>query len=418
MNRHLCLLAAGVVSATAFASALEQETPGSNPAVAAVLAPDGPSRDVSALLAPIIDQSKTPGIVGAIVRSNGGIKVVALGAAGVRRSGDPTLVTTNDLFHLGSCTKAMTATLCALLVEDGTLTWQTTIADALPELRESMNEAYRAATLADLLHHRAGLIANFEGGLGLKALLHAGPPNEARAEFLPGILKLPPTGTPGKSFLYSNAGYTLAGHICERSAKQPYEELIQARLFKPLGITSAGFGPPGRSGPGEPDQPRGHRTTGTKHTPAEPNAKASDNPPTIAPAGTCHMTISDWARFVGLHLAGARGTPTPFLKPTSFAFLHARPTNVPDDDANKDYTCGWIRTTRPWAAAPGDKDPGEVLVHNGSNTMWFCVVWMAPARDFAVLIAANAADKATMRAVDAAASALIMDQVKLETPAK
>ena len=49
-------------------------------------------------------------------------------AAGVRKWGDPTLVTTNDVFHLGSCTKSMTATLAAILIEQGKLRWNTTIA--------------------------------------------------------------------------------------------------------------------------------------------------------------------------------------------------------------------------------------------------------------------------------------------------
>ena len=49
-------------------------------------------------------------------------------AVGVRKRDDPTPVTTNDLFHIGSCTKSMTATLAALLVEEGKLQW-TTIVD-------------------------------------------------------------------------------------------------------------------------------------------------------------------------------------------------------------------------------------------------------------------------------------------------
>jgi CubicO group peptidase (beta-lactamase class C family) len=42
-------------------------------------------------------------------------------------------VTTNDVFHIGSCTKSMTATLTAMLIEEGKLRWDTTIADVFPE---------------------------------------------------------------------------------------------------------------------------------------------------------------------------------------------------------------------------------------------------------------------------------------------
>src|SRR5208283_629296 len=50
-------------------------------------------------------------------------------AVGIRKVGDPTLVTTNDVFHIGSDTKSMTATLAAMLIEEGKSHWDTTIAD-------------------------------------------------------------------------------------------------------------------------------------------------------------------------------------------------------------------------------------------------------------------------------------------------
>src|SRR6187455_2314446 len=77
-------------------------------------------RDVSALLAPIRTEADVPGLVAAVVS---GRELVAIGASGVRKRGDETPITTNDQMHLGSCTKAMTATLAAILVEDGKLQW-------------------------------------------------------------------------------------------------------------------------------------------------------------------------------------------------------------------------------------------------------------------------------------------------------
>lgn len=56
-------------------------------------------------------------------------------AAGVRKWGESAPVTTNDIFHIGSCTKAMTATLTAMLIEEGKLRWDSTLAELLPELK-------------------------------------------------------------------------------------------------------------------------------------------------------------------------------------------------------------------------------------------------------------------------------------------
>src|SRR5438046_7082410 len=59
-------------------------------------------------------------------------------AAGVRKWGDTVPVTTSDVFHIGSCTKSMTATLAAMFIEQGKLRWDTTIAEVFPELKGKM----------------------------------------------------------------------------------------------------------------------------------------------------------------------------------------------------------------------------------------------------------------------------------------
>src|SRR5271167_603794 len=81
-------------------------------------------------------------------------------AVGVRKSGDPTPVTTNDVFHIGSCTKSMTATLTAMLIEEGKLHWDTTVADVFPELKDKMDPQYETVTVEQLLHHRGGVPAD------------------------------------------------------------------------------------------------------------------------------------------------------------------------------------------------------------------------------------------------------------------
>src|SRR4051812_531028 len=71
--------------------------------------------DVSAQLADIVRRYDLPGMVAAIIQ---GDQIVATGAAGVRIRGGRDRVTLADQFHIGSCTKTMTATLCAMLVEE------------------------------------------------------------------------------------------------------------------------------------------------------------------------------------------------------------------------------------------------------------------------------------------------------------
>jgi CubicO group peptidase (beta-lactamase class C family) len=353
-------------------------------------------RDVSALVAGIRARHDLPALVGGLVV---GTELVAAGVDGVRARGKPERATLGDLWHLGSCTKAMTATLCALLVEEGKLAWDLTLEQALtPALLAEWgaHAGWSKVTLEHLLTNRGSFPGDLSaGGLWGRLWARRGTPEEQRVEMLRGVLARAPARAPGTAFEYANAGFAAAGVLAERAAKEPYEALITKRLFAPLGITSAGFGVPGIAE--RVDQPWGHGDDGKPIAPGP----MVDNPPAIAPAGTVHMTLADWARFVVLHLE-ARAGRSKLLTQRAALHLHTPPKDA-------DYACGWISTERPWG--------GTVLTHAGSNTMWFCVAWLAPEKGFAVLALTNQAGERGPAACDDLAAALIREHGK-EPPRK
>src|SRR6266849_3624218 len=75
-------------------------------------------------------RSELPALAAAVVKDG---KIVAVGAVGTRKAGATAPVTVHDRFHLGSDTKAMTALLAAMFVEEGKLRWDTTVAAVFPE---------------------------------------------------------------------------------------------------------------------------------------------------------------------------------------------------------------------------------------------------------------------------------------------
>jgi len=346
------------------------------------------AEDVGRLLAPLLAKHDVPGMAAVALTSE---KLLAQGAAGVRRRGSPEQVTIGDKFHIGSCTKAITATLCAILVDQGDLSWDTTIADVFAELGESIQPAYRSVTLEQLLAHRAGIPAELPGGV-LQLRLRTSPakPAQARHLLLRDVLAQEPSAEPGAKFIYSNAGYAIAGHMAETVAGKDWETLLREKIAAPLGMTSLGFGAPGTLG--VVDQPRGHGPMGA---PVEPGPLA-DNPTAIGPAGTAHCAPGDWARFAAAHLAGARGKPTGLgLERSAFEKLHA-----PAEGGPPKYALGWMVVERNWAH-------GVALSHSGSNTLWYAVAWLAPKRDFGVLVACNRGGEEALKACDEAASILI-----------
>ncbi|MGH7176013.1 MAG: serine hydrolase domain-containing protein [Tepidisphaeraceae bacterium] len=341
-------------------------------------------RDCSAELADIVEKYNVPGIVAVATRHD---QIVIKGAAGVRKVGADACVTLDDQFHIGSCTKAMTATLCALLVEEGKLKWTDTIPDVFPELADSIDPEWREVTLERLLSHRGGVPPNIDApGVRGKVKL-TGPIVEQRQILLEAVVASPPLSKPGSQFLYSNLGYTIAGHMAEKVTGKSWEELMGERIFAPLKMSSAGFGAPGETE--TLDQPRGHSAAGA---PIEPGP-AADNPPLIGPAGTVHCTIGDWSKFVALHLLGDEGDAT-LLKSETFRKLH-----IPPPDKTM-YAMGWGVAERPWGG-------GDILTHAGSNTLWHAVVFVAPKRDFAILVCCNAGGDVAAKACDDAASMLV-----------
>ena len=350
------------------------------------------SSDLGPLLEPIRKKYDLPALAGAVILQG---QTTAWGATGVRKAGSKVKVTDNDKFHIGSCTKAMTATIIAMLVEQGKLRWDIMLSEALPAMADDMHPDYRNVTLSHLLDHRGGLPPSKRSWPEGKSFMdmHNLPGNamEQRLAYARMILRQEPEAKPGTKYIYSNAGYSIAGVIAEQAMKTPWESLMRTMLFKPLGMRTAGFGAMGT--PGRIDQPWQHRMNDEKLKAIEPG-RLSDNPPVLGPGGTVHCSIRDWARFTAAHLNGPRSKGV-LLKSKTFELLHT-------SGFGGDYSSGWVVTKRDWAG-------GKVLTHTGSNTMSFAVVWMAPKREFAVLAASNQGGGSVEKACNEACWTLIKE---------
>ncbi|EDY20356.1 beta-lactamase [Chthoniobacter flavus Ellin428] len=316
-------------------------------------------------------------------------KLVINAATGVRKLGSDELVTTDDKWHLGSCTKSMTAMLAGMMVDEGKLSWHTTIGEVFPDLNGAMRPSWRNVTLDQLLTHRSGAPGNPPVELWAEALEQKGTPTEQRLAILRGIVCNPPEAPHGKKFIYSNEGYAIAGAMIERVTGEAWEDLMRERIFEPLGMTSAGFGAPAT--PGKIDQPWGHLGEVGELRPVPPGPMA-DNPPAIAPAATVHASLADFARYADWHADWKRAEPR-LLTEETFNHLHQSPPN-------QGYACGWLVDDRDWAG-------GNVFWHTGSNAMFYAVMWVAPEREATFVAATNAAHAEADDACNAAVVALI-----------
>jgi CubicO group peptidase (beta-lactamase class C family) len=366
--------------------------------------------NVDAILQSILGRGNERfGMAAAVLR---GERIIAQGAAGVRKRGTAEHITLDDRFHLGSCTKAMTATLVAMLVEEGRLNWTTTLGELFADTVKPMHPAWEKVTLRQVLAHRAGLRFEPEGPAQVFNELALGRPPRARLGTLPQqrleiarqALSRPPGIPPNAKYYYSNVGYVLAGAVLEYLTGRAWEELMRERLFQPLGICTGGFGPPGTAD--KTEQAWGHSPILGK--PLDPRSPAAELPLFYGPAGLAHMTVTDWAKFIALHLRGDPANPhcrAALLKLDTFAEMHAVAPTTPyskgwvmrgitrlatgDAAPAVTYCAGWFISTASWAKGIQPGNTGRRLWHAGSNGRWNCGVVIAPEIDFAVLVACN-----------------------------
>jgi CubicO group peptidase (beta-lactamase class C family) len=336
-----------------------------------------------------------PALAAAAVKDG---EVIASGAVGVRAIGTDVPATVDDRFHLGSDTKAMTATLAGMMVDEGKLRWDSTIGEVLGGKVQGMNPALAAVTLEQLLSHTSGIptdnqeiadiyfnVNAFDFNLDtlrLKAL-DAWKTNEPRV----------PEGAP---FQYSNLGYMIAGAMIETAAGKPWEELIHSRIFEPLGLETAGLGPQATFG--KLDAPVGHKIADGSDTPSAPIGSASsvtqmfwgaaaDVPPLLGPAGVAHMSIEDFAKWAGWHAGKGERGPA-LVKPETLARLHKVHVEMtienppPGTPKSGGYAMGWGVVQMDWWDAP-------LLLHDGSNGMNLARVAIDVDKDFGAVIATN-----------------------------
>jgi CubicO group peptidase (beta-lactamase class C family) len=274
-------------------------------------------------------------------------KITAFHIAGTTRADNAIAVKKDSVWHIGSDAKAMTATLMAILVEKKLLKWETTMAEVFSKLSEEFHPTARKTTIIQLLSHTAGLPANPEG--------------KQRVLSRHEVTKIGLSKKPTEGFLYSNFGYIIAGAVIEKTLDTTWEKAIQEHLFKPLGVTSVGFGPP--------------KGVSAIHGHWNGKAMNHDNPPMYGPAGRLHLSLSDWVLFCQDQIKGHHGKGK-LLTQASYQKLHTPIKN--------NYALGWSVK----------KEEAKVirLQHDGSNTMWYARAKLDLVKQQGFLIAINTAD--------------------------
>jgi CubicO group peptidase (beta-lactamase class C family) len=187
-----------------------------------------PSRldDAAAAVRREVRRGAFPGGALAVGRRSG---MVLLKGIGSTRWDGPAVDPNTTVYDLASLTKVVaTTTAVMLMVEDGKMELDAPVQRYLPEFSGG---AKALVTVRQLLTHTSGLPAWTDvGGLS---------PDRA----LETILHTPLANQPGEKVVYSDLGFVVLFHAAQRAAGEPVPQLLERRVFRPLGMTRTRYTP-------------------------------------------------------------------------------------------------------------------------------------------------------------------------------
>lgn len=172
---------------------------------------------------------EVPGAVVGIVEND---SVVYLKGFGVREIGKPEVVNPDTRFQIASVSKYITAQAIGALVDEGKLDWDTPVVTYLPDFALKDPYVTEHVTLRDLLAHRTGF-KEYNGEM-------LGRLGYSNSEILERMRYLDlPYGFREK-YVYSNAGYFIAGEAAAAVDNRSWEDLTEALILQPLNMTRSG----------------------------------------------------------------------------------------------------------------------------------------------------------------------------------
>lgn len=242
----------------------------------------------------------------------------------------------DTLYRIYSMTKPVAAAATVLMVEDGALTLETPVVDIVPEFADlrvmiedsDETEPARPMTVAHLLTHVCGLGNSWsnrrtaalyrEAGLTSGAWMYM-PRIGGLDGFARRLGEIPLEFQPGSDWHYGY-GLDIAGLIVERVAGARLGEVLDARLFAPLGMTATGFVAPSGRGDDLPGLYSGDRTERQRVGGAAEQA-ARLRP--LADSGSSGLvsTLADYGRFADMLAGGGMLDGVRVMRPESAQLL-------------------------------------------------------------------------------------------------
>ena len=267
----------------------------------------------------------------------------------------------DSVFEIGSITKLFTSTLLVDMAREGLVALDDPVQAHLPD-DVVLPARGRPITLEDLASHRSGLPRLPKGVAWTGTTTERRDPYASIDEerLARAISRSRPTREPAQKWRYSNYGAGLLGFVLARRAGCSYDELVQVRIARPLGLQHTGTAIDGGR------LARGHSRFGRPVSHWHFDA--------LAGAGALRATAADLLTFLRMHAGEPPG-------PLADAVVEMRRPRMRRGPMS--FGLGWA------VLAGASKIPFELYVHDGGTGGFRSFAAMSPERRVAVVVLVN-----------------------------
>lgn len=324
---------------------------------------------------------KVPGLAIAIVKDDA--TVFAKGY-GIREIGKETAVDERTLFAVASNTKAFTAALLGMLVDEGQLNWDDPVTDYLREFQLYDPYVTRKISIRDLLTHRSGL-PTFGGDH-----LYIGNPL-SRNEIIARVRHLKPSAQFRTKYQYQNLMFLVAGQIIAENTGQSWDEAIRERIFTPLGMVASNTSV--RDLKNQENVATPHEIVGEKIVPIE-----YDNVDNVAPAGAINSNVVEMVQWIRLNLNGGVYNGKRILSTKVMREMHAIQIPIPISvDREKMFGTHFLGYGLGWGIS--DYKGRKIVSHGGGLSGMISLQTLIPEENLGVIVLTNFAPHSLTRAL-------------------
>jgi len=288
-------------------------------------------------------------------------------------------VTPHTLFPIASATKAFTTMSLALLADEGKLDWDIPVREYLPAFRLFDPMATERMTPRDPVTHRSGLPRHDLVWYRSTA---------TRPELFDRLRYLEPNADIRTVIQYNNLMFMTAGYLAGQLTGTSWEEVVQDRIFAPLGMAESLFTGPAVADVVDRAAPykKNRKTKLVELIPAYAVSQDLELDDPLGPAGSICSTAEDMARWLLLHLNGGAHGDVQLVSRAQLDGLHTPQVVFPSsigqfpETPHNNYALGWF--VEPYR--------GANVVHHGGNIDGFTsLVTFMPERGTGAVILMN-----------------------------